>query len=138
KGDDRMRFIVAGLVGLAWLSSIIAAPALADVKPIAVGQGEAFGHQPSGIVVDATAAGIPRASVGQYDDKQLDIIVDFRTPDQSEITTIYLFRNVSGDVPLWFDRIQRTVEATDKFGNLTITIPPAAFVPAGQSNARGL
>jgi len=41
-------------------------------------------------------------------------------------------------VPVWFDRIQRTVESGNKLGTLRLAIPATAFTPVGQSNARGL
>jgi hypothetical protein len=77
-------------------------------------------------------------SVVQYDDKQLDFAADFQTPDQKEITTVYIFRKVTGDVPLWFDRIQHTVEARANLASPTLAVPPSAFTPAGQSNSRAL
>jgi hypothetical protein len=97
-----------------------------------------FRHNPSGIVLASSAARIPRVSVVEYDDKQLDFAADFRSADAKEVTTIYIYRKVTGDVPLWFDRIQRTVEARDVYANPVIAIAPEPFTPAGQANARGL
>ena len=133
-----MRLVLAALCGLALLSGVVSSPAAADVTPIKVGRDKPFKHKPSGIVIAEAAAGIPRVSVGQFDNKQLDVIVDFRDATQSEITTIYVFRNVAGDVPLWFDRIQRTIETKKSLGAVTLPIPAAAFTPAGQTTARGL
>jgi hypothetical protein len=133
-----MRFTVAVLSALIVVAGNAPAPAVADVNPISVGWDKPFKHKPSGMVVAPSAGGLPRTSVAQYDDKQLDVIVDFRTSDQTEVTTLYLFRNVSGDVPVWFDRIQRTVEASTHVGQAKLAIPPAVFTPAGQPNARGI
>jgi hypothetical protein len=85
-----------------------------------------------------SAAGLPRTSIDEFDDKQLDIAAQFRSPDESEITTVFVFRKATGDVPLWFDRIQRSIEAREMFAKPTLAVPPTAFMPAGQSNARGL
>lgn len=131
-----MRFI--GLAAAAAALLLVAAPAAADVTEIAVSAGKAFKHKPSGIVVAPVIGGIARTGVAQFDDKQLDVIVDYRAPADQEVTTVYLFRNVTGDVPVWFDRIQRTIEANGKLGTAKLAIPPAAFTPAGQSSARGL
>lgn len=133
-----MRLVLAALCGFAVLSGVVPSPAAADVTPIKIARDKPFKHKPSGIVIAESAAGIPRVSVAQFDDKQLDLILDFRSPDQAEITTLYVFRNVTGDVPLWFDRIQRTMEVSTNLGPVKLAIPPAAFAPAGQSNARGL
>lgn len=131
-----MRFI--GLRAFAAASLLLAAPAAADVSEIAVSPGKAFKHKPSGIVVAPVITGIARTGVAQFDDKQLDVIVDYRAPADQDVTTVYLFRNVTGDVPLWFDRIQRTIESNDRLGTAKLAIPPAAFTPIGQSSARGL
>jgi hypothetical protein len=120
------------------LSIMAVSPATADVTEIKANPQKAFKHRPSGIVIAAAAAGIPRTLVQEVDDKQLDIAAQFRSADGSEITTIYIFRKVSGDVPLWFDRIQRTVEARNEMANPTVAIPAAPFTPAGQPNVRGL
>jgi hypothetical protein len=110
----------------------------ADVTAIQVDVQKPFKHKPSGITIAASAGGIARTAVEQFDDKQLDVAAEYRTPDGQEITTIYVFRKVTGDVPLWFDRIQREIEAREMLASPTIAIPPAAFTPPGQSNARGL
>ena len=128
--------------GALWAAAMIvgAAPsaAIADVTPIKIGAEEAFKHQPSGIVVPANAVGISRTSVEEFDDKQLDVAAEYRTADDKEITTIYIFRRVTGDVPLWFDRIQRAIESRDMFASPTLVVPPSVFVPPGEKNARGL
>jgi hypothetical protein len=113
-------------------------PAVAGVTPIQANPQKPFKHKPSGIVIDAAAAGIPRVSVEQFDDKQLDFAAEYRTADNHEITTVFIFRKVSGDVPLWFDRIQRVIEGRDVLASPTTAIPVAAFTPAGQPNARAL
>jgi hypothetical protein len=125
-----------------WAAAMIvgAAPAasMADVTPIKIDAQQEFKHRPSGIVVPASAAGIARTSVEEFDDKQLDVAAEYRTADDKEITTIYVFRKVTGDVPLWFDRIQHAIESRDMFASPTLVVPPSAFVPPGETNARGL
>src|SRR5438270_10686661 len=120
-----MRFMVPVCAVIAGAALIFVTPAAADVTRIQVDQGKPFTHKPSGIVVADTASGLPRAGVAEFDDKQLDVIVDYRSPDEGEVTTVYLFRKVTGDVPVWFDRIQRTVQAATHFGTLTPAIPAA-------------
>jgi hypothetical protein len=113
------------------------APAVAQSE-IKANPKKDFKHKPSGIVLAPLAAGLPRVSVTQFDDKQLDVAANFRTPDDREITTVFIFRKVTGDVPLWFDRIQHAVAARKELSSPTLAIPPAAFTPPGQPNARGL
>ena len=126
------------LAAAALVSSLVPTAAAADVTQIKVDPQKEFKHRPSGIVLAASAAGIPRSKVEEFDDKQLDFAAEFRTAEDKEVTTVYIFRDVTGDVPLWFDRIEHMVEARDVFAKPTIAIPPAPFIPAGQSSARGL
>jgi hypothetical protein len=122
----------------ALVMTLVSDSAFADVKHIQAEPQAQFKHQPSGIIIAASAGGIPRTSLDEFDDKQLDVAAEYRTADQKEITTIYVFRRVTGNVPIWFDRIQRAIEARDMLASPTLAIPPAAFTPAGQSNARAL
>jgi hypothetical protein len=117
---------------------LTSAGATAAGTPIQADPQKEFKHRPSGINLAAAAAGLPRTSLAQYDDKELDVAAEFRSPDTKEDTTIFIFRKVTGDVPLWFDRIQRTVEMRGTFATPSAVIPPAAFTPAGQPNARAL
>jgi hypothetical protein len=112
--------------------------AAADVAPIPADAQKPFKHEPSGIVIPASAAGLPRSAVVEWDDKQLDVAADFHSADETEVTTLYVFRKVTGDVPLWFDRIRQVVQVRKDLSSPTIAIPTAAFTPAGQPNARGL
>ena len=123
---------------LALALATLASAAAAEVTPIPADAQKPFKHELSGISMPATAAAIPRTVVEEFDDKQLDVAAEYRTPDQKEITTIYVFRQVTGDVPLWFDRIQREIEARDMFMSPRIAIAPTAFTPPGQRNASGL
>jgi len=125
-------------VTAAMLSGLAAVAPVTAQSSIVVSPGQSYKHDPSGIRIAPQAAGLPLAHVVQYDDQQLDVALDFRSPDQREVTTVYLFRDVTGDVPVWFDRIQKTMETSTHVGSLQLAIPPAAFTPAGQKSARGL
>jgi hypothetical protein len=128
-----------GVVLAAALMFVIrSAAATAGVTQIQSDPQKEFKHRPSGIVLAATAMGLPRISLAQFDDKQLDVAAEFRSADNKEITTVFIFRKVTGDVPLWFDRIQRTVEMRDTLMTPTVIVASAAFTPVGQANARGL
>src|SRR5579884_77017 len=135
QGEKVMRITVALLASALMFA---AAPVFADVTELRADSQKQFKHNPSGIVIAASAAGIQRTKVEEFDDKQLDVAAEFRSPDDKEITTIYVFRRVTGDVPLWFDRIQNAIEARESFKSPTVAIPAAPFTPAGQSNARAL
>ncbi len=132
-----MRFVLAA-ASAALLLSGLSVQASAAVTPIAIGQNQDFKHKPSGLVIAASAGGLPRRSVGQIDQQQLDVLADFRTPDEREITTVYVFRNVSGSVPVWFDRAQFMMERSTALGSVAAAIPASAFTPAGRPQASGL
>jgi len=132
-----MRLRSTGFVA-ALIGASLSASASAGVTQIPADAQRPFKHQPSGIVIPAIAGGLPRTAVEAFDDKQLDFAAEYRTQDDREDTTLYIFRKVTGDVPVWFDRIQRAIEARDIYASPKLAGPPTVFTPPGQSNGRGL
>ena len=95
-------------------------------------------HKPSGITVPAFIAGSPRVSIKSLDTNQLDVAATFRSPDGREVTSVYIFRNVAGSVPVWFDRSSYAVETSPMFGSVTAVIPATPFTPMGRPSNSGL
>jgi hypothetical protein len=60
---------------------LTSAGATAAGTPIQADPQKEFKHRPSGINLAAAAAGLPRTSLAQYDDKELDVAAEFRSPD---------------------------------------------------------
>lgn len=106
-------------------------------RAIEVKAGEAFRHAHSGLQFPARVAGLDRRRVLELEQEQLDVIADYGTIEQGEVFTFYVFRNVSGDVPVWFDRARWMIEHRDVLGKAEAS-EAAAFVPPGRREAAGL
>lgn len=116
----------------------LAAPAAAQQPPpIKLGASEPYRHKPSGWKVPATLDGLQRTLAAAYV-PDLDEALGFDNPSNTETLSIYVFRNVTGSVPLWFDRIERVASHRDVYGSLTPIHAPAAFMPTNLGNASGL
>jgi hypothetical protein len=133
-----MRKLIVFACSLLVMSAALAGAAQAAPAEIRSNPRKDFKHAPSGVVIAPTAAGIGNRVIRQFDQNQLDVSANFTSADGSEFTTIYVFRNVSGSVPVWFDMAQQAMETNSSVGRMSLTIPPAAFIPAGMREARGL
>ncbi len=103
-----------------------------------VDQGKSYRHELSGLVIPATLGGLPRTSARAFAPDHLDEAFNFATPDVGEDITVFVFRNVSGSVPVWFDRVTSAIEHREVYGDTTIAAPATAFTPPGQRTASGL
>lgn len=123
---------------LAAIALCVAAPAIAQQPPqLKLGATEPYRHKPSGLSVPTTLDGLQRTSAVAYV-PDLDEALSFDNPSNSETLTVYVFRNVSGSVPLWFDRIDWVASHRDIYGGLVPLHTPTAFTPPGQGTASGL
>ena len=128
-----MRALWFGLatVGL-WSASVMAATAV-DSKP-----GKPWKHKATGVAIPATLGGLPRTGVAYYSAPEVDVSANYQNADGTEIVTLYVYRDVSGSVPVWFDRSRFYVmNLPDKYGTATSS-GVRAFTPRGQRVASGL
>ncbi|SNT17767.1 hypothetical protein [Sphingopyxis indica] len=123
---------------MAAASAIPAGAAALEPAEVAVPAGQAWTHPHSGIAVPATLGGITRTKVIAFAPDNLDVGVAFETKGAAESLTLYVFRDTSGDIPVWFAQAQGSVEARALFGNPSPAIAPQAFVPPGQATASAL
>ncbi|MFZ5794617.1 MAG: hypothetical protein ACRCS5_11940 [Sphingomonas sp.] len=123
---------------LAAIALCVASPAIAQQPPqLKIGASEPYRHKPSGLTLPTTLDGLQRTSAVAYV-PDLDEALGFDNPANNETLTVYVFRNVTGSVPLWFDRIDWVASHRDIYGGLVSLHAPAAFAPTGQGNASGL
>lgn len=97
-----------------------------------------WGHKPTGLALPAQLAGLQRARLIWFSAPEVDVAGEYFSADGSDNLTVYLFRNTSGSVPVWFDRARFAVMVRrDRFGEVTPTgIRP--FTPRGQASTTGL
>ncbi|KQN40572.1 hypothetical protein ASE97_01950 [Sphingomonas sp. Leaf42] len=91
----------------------------------------------SRLAVPTVLDGIPRTSVEALGADELDVYARYERGN--DMITVYVYRQVSGAVPVWFDRARHSIETrTDLFGTVTPAMAPAAFTPPGQTTPSGL
>ena len=127
----------AALAAALMLGGASAVCAQQGPKALEAKAGEAFRHAHSALAFPPTLAGWPRGRVIGMEQDQLDVAVDYGTIEQGEVFTFYVFRNVSGDVPVWFDRARWMIEHRDVLGKAEAG-EAGAFVPPGRNEAAGL
>ena len=121
------------------VAALIAAPALAQPREIALRPNAKYAHKPTRVTLPAAIGTLTRNRIAAFEAGDLDVLVSYRSPDAKEITTVYLYRNVAGDVPVWFDRAASVIAAgPGPFGSITPVVPVSPFTPPGQSTASGL
>ncbi len=121
------------------MTAASAGPAAAQMQKnaISASAGQPYRFKHSGLTVPATLEGMPRRAIEQFGTDELDVFANYERG--SDAITIYVYRNVSGAVPVWFDRASASVETRrDMYGIVTAAGPATAFTPPGQSVASGL
>lgn len=117
---------------------IVATPVAAQQigAPVGTKAGKPYRFKHSDITAPAELDGMRRVDVRQLGDDELDVFAVYQNgPDA---ITVYVYRTLSGSVPVWFDRARASVEQRrEKFGNV-VPVAPTAFTPPGQSSASGL
>ena len=117
------------------LAIAFAAPAAAQqTKPVA----HDYKHPHAGITLPSTLGGVPLAKQQDLYDNSLDTLIEYSDENYNTVATIYIFRNTSGTVPIWFDRAQAYLETNSRYGTLSPGSDFRNFTPPGQQNASGL
>ncbi|KQM61339.1 MULTISPECIES: hypothetical protein [unclassified Sphingomonas] len=129
-----MRMWMAALAAAMMTAAPVAAQQIGapvDAKP-----GRPYRFKQSGITAPAELDGMRRADVRQLGTDELDVFAVYQ--DGPDAITVYVYRSLSGGVPVWFDRARASIEQRrEMFGNVTPVVP-TTFTPPGQSSASGL
>ena len=128
-----MRALWFGLAAASLWSASVTAATPVESKP-----GKPWKHKATGTAFPPALAGLPRTGVAYFTSPDVDVSANYQNADGSEIVTLYVYRDVSGSVPVWFDRSRFYIlNLPDKFGTATSTgVRP--FTPRGQKVASGL
>lgn len=106
-------------------------------QPIGLSANAEFKHRHSKVRLPAVLAGLPRVKAMEYEADQLDTTLEYANPEVSEAYTVYIYRNVAGSLPVWFDRARWMIEHRTDLGTPSLH-SAAAFVPPERTNASGL
>lgn len=127
-----IRFLVAALALAAPLPAVAQPAATTD---IAVAADAAWRHEPSGLNLPATIAGLPRVTLTRIEGAETDIVATYSSRTEGVIALVYLTRTQVPDAALWFDRALASIMAEQAGAP-----PPAVagFTRPGASVASGL
>ena len=118
---------------------LVVIPIGALARDLAVPLDKGWQHAASGVILTANLAGLPRTTLVDAGDAELDVTAEFASPDKSTVATIYIFHPGLMSVPMWFDRAQTALELKSIYGGVKpATTDPVAFASPGASVASGL
>jgi hypothetical protein len=128
-----MRVFWLGLAAVGICIAPVSAATPIESKP-----GKPWKHKATGAALPDILAGLPRTNMVYFTSPEVDVAADYQNADGTEAVTLYVYRDVSGSVPVWFDRSRFYImNLPDKFGTATSTgVRP--FTPRGQKVASGL
>lgn len=96
----------------------------------------AWRHQSSRIALPETVGGLPRQIAFSLAPSAPEARSSYGTTEGDETLSIDIFRNMSGDVPLWFSQVQRSVESLRAYDGAKLAVPPTPFgLPALGDNS---
>ena len=122
---------------LATASVALAPPAIAQPADLAKA-GKDWKHKATGVKLPATLAGLQRDSVSAFGGPETDVGANYWSADKSDNITVFLYRNVSGNAPVWFDRARSLILLQPaKYVNPR-SLGIRSFTPRGQQAASGL
>lgn len=134
---DWARRLLAGGLLVTIMVPVLPVAAQMQRSELRASAGKPYRFRNSRLAVPATLDGIPRTAVEQFGSDELDVFARYERG--SDLITVYVYRQVGGAVPVWFDRARASIEGrSDMFGTVTPSAPPAAFTPPGQMTASGL
>ena len=105
-------------------------------EKLEIPKSEAWIHSHSGIVVPAVLTGIERSDAIAYAGDALNSSVTFER--DGEALSIYVYRNTSGGVPVWFEQARHGIETRDIYANPTEVGTTRSFSLPGRDIATGL
>jgi hypothetical protein len=123
----------------AGLAILIFAAADVEARELNVPMTAGWKHAATGVILMAKIEGIPRTRLSDSTDSERDVLAAYSAPEDGLTVSIFIFRPGIADVPLWFDRAQTTLVASEQFKNNIVALgEPVAFAAAGSSSASSL
>lgn len=120
------------------LAAIVIASPVSAATDLKFDPNKRWEHKPTGIVLLPTLGAVKRNRLAWFSAPDVDVAGEYWSGDDNDTVTIYLYRNVSGDVPMWFDRARFYIlNLPEKYGAVTPT-GVRAFTPRGTTVTSGL
>ena len=105
-------------------------------EQIDIADGEPWLHPHSGISVPSTLAGLPRTQAIAFSPDALNSAMQFNK--DGEILSVYVYRNTSGGVPVWFEQARYGIINRDIFEGAKPVGITYAFALPGREQATAL
>lgn len=112
--------------------------AIAQPSDLQAKVGKDWKHKATGVKLPAMLAGLQRDNVSAFDGAETDVGANYWSADRSDNITVFLYRNVSANAPVWFDRARSLIllHSTKYVNPRSLGI--RSFTPRGQQAASGL
>jgi len=115
-----------------------ASPALADPRPLNVPNDKGWQHAQTKLILMATLGDFRREKLVDLGQAELDVAATYRTPDQQNVASIYIYRPGIFDLPMWFDRSHLAMSYNRNVTLGAPTGPIARFALPGSPSLAGL
>jgi len=130
------------LSALVLLLAVASQPAPAQPpqpRTLAVPAAAAWQHAETQMILPPRVAGLTRAEIRDSTDAEMDVSASYVDEAEGVVATVYLYRTMTPDVALWFDRSVTAILLRPDLG-LAAAAPPApsAFARPGATTASGL
>lgn len=120
------------------LAGTAVAPAASAQQSIELGANEKYNHPHSGISVPPTLGGLPRTGIAGYAPDQLDVGMNFETPDRSQVLSFYIYRNTNGALPVWFAQAESVIASHPNYDDPEYSLTPRSFALPGSETESAL
>ena len=128
------------IFGLLLAAALVAHTSTAIAQPgdLQAKAGKDWKHKATGVKLPAMLAGLQRDNVSAFGGAETDVGANYWSADRSDNITVFLYRNVSANAPVWFDRARSLIllHSTKYVNPRSLGI--RAYTPRGQKAASGL
>jgi len=116
-----------------------AAPAQqAAQRTLAVPANASWQHAETQMILPSRSAGLTRGDIRNTTDAELDIIAAYENREEGITGTVYLYRTMTPDAALWFDRALTSIMMRPEYRLDGGPPAPTGFTRPGGSTASGL
>ena len=111
----------------------------AQLRTLSVPANAAWQHAETGMILPAHVAGLTRGAIRDSTDNEMDVIADYVDDANGLVGTVYLYRTMTPEVALWFDRAATVIQLRPGWHLENAPLPtPTAFARPGATIASGL
>lgn len=129
---DARRLAVAALLGAILASA--GAAAAQQPRELAVPETVSWQHAETGMILPSRVGSLVRADIRDTTEDELDVVATYVDRDQGMIALVYIYRTMTPDAALWFDRALAAIVLPQEgaaFPAIAAFARPGASAPSG-------